>query len=140
MNLFLDSSALAKRYIQEPGSDLVEEFLQSAASLGLCTLAAPEVISALCRRQREKTLSQQQYRRAKEALFADIADASIIQITDAVAVRAVELLEQCPLRAADALHIAAAAEWDADYFVSADQRQCAAARGCGLRVKELPNG
>ena len=138
MNIFLDSSALAKRYVQEVGSDRVEECLRSATSLGISVLATPEVISALCRLHREKTLSRKQYLKAKEALFEDIVDVRIIQITDDVTTRTVELLERFSLRSADALHIASAAEWAADYFISADQRQCAAARGYGLKVKELP--
>jgi predicted nucleic acid-binding protein len=50
------------------------------------------------------------------------------------------LAEGWSLRSADALHIASAAEWSADLFVSADEWQCAAARGYGLQVEELPAG
>jgi predicted nucleic acid-binding protein len=49
----------------------------------------------------------------------------------------VELLERWPLGSSDALHIACAAEWSAQLFVSADGRQCRAARAYGLRVEEL---
>jgi predicted nucleic acid-binding protein len=34
----------------------------------------------------------------------------------------------------DAIHVAAALACEADVFVSADQRQCAAARSAGLNV------
>jgi len=97
-----------------------------------------EVVSALCRRRREKKLSPQQYLRAKQALFEDIEESSVIRVTDQVVARAVELLERWPLRSSDSLHVASAAEWSAELFVSADQRQCAAARGYGLQVEELP--
>ena len=140
MNVFLDSSALAKRYVQEPGSDRVEEILSSASSLGIAVSGVAEVVSALCRRRREKKLSPQQYSKAKQALFEDIADASLVNLTDQVVARAVSLLERWPLRASEALHVAAAAEWAAELFVSADERQCAAARGHGLHVEELPAG
>ncbi len=137
MNVFLDSSALAKRYVNEPGSALVDSVLQSASSLGLCSIAVPEVVSALCRRHREKVLSQQQYMKARAALLADIEDASIVQITSEVVLRAIEVLEAFPLRAVDALHISAAVEWGAEHFLSADRQQCAAARGYGLKVTNL---
>ena len=140
MNVFLDSSALAKRYVQEPGSDRVEEILSSASSLGLAVSGVAEVVSALCRRRRERKLSPQQYSKAKQALFEDIEDASIVNLTDQVVARAVSLLERWPLRSSDALHVASAAEWSAELFVSADERQCAAARGHGLHVEELPVG
>ena len=85
-------------------------------------------------------LSQQQYLRAKRALFQDLEDSSVIGITELVVARAVELLERWPLRSSDSLQVACAAEWSADLFVSADERQCAAARGYGLQVEALPVG
>ena len=140
MNVFLDSSALAKRYVQEPGSDRVEAILSSASSLGISVSGVAEVVSALCRRRRERKLSPPQYSKAKQALFEDIEDASIVNLTDQVMARAVSLLERWPLRASDALHVASAAEWSAELFVSADEKQCAAARGDGLHVEVLPVG
>ena len=100
-------------------------------------LSVPEVVSALCRRRRERKLSPPQYRQAKQSLLDDLRDASVVNVTDQVVARAVELLERWPLRSADSLHVASAAEWGADLFVSADDRQCAAARGYGLRVEEI---
>ena len=138
MNIFLDSSALAKRYVQEPGSDRLEEILFSASSLGISVICLPEVVSALCRIRRERKLSQPQYLKAKQALFEDIDDTSVVNVTDQVVARAIELLERWPLRSSDSLHVASAAEWAADLFVSADARQCAAARAYGLQVEELP--
>jgi predicted nucleic acid-binding protein len=140
MNVFLDSSVLAKRYIQESGSDRVEEILASASSLGVSVICLSEVISSLCRRRREGKLTQRQYSRAKRALFEDIEDASVVAVTEQVVARAVELLEGWPLRSSDSIHIASAAEWSAQLFVSADERQCAAARAYGLHVEQLASG
>jgi hypothetical protein len=140
LNVFLDSSALAKRYVEERGSDRLEEMLSSVSSLGVSVICPSEVVSALCRRRREGKLSSQQYVKAKQALFEDIEDASVVNITDQVIARAVEILERWPLRSSDSLHIASAAEWSADLFVSADERQCTAARACGLRTEKLPAG
>ena len=140
MNVFLDSSALAKRYIQEHGSDRLEDILSSASSLGVSVICVSEVVPALCRRRRERKLSRQEYLKAKQALFDDIEDASVLNVTEQIVARAVELLERWPLRSSDALHVASAAEWSAELFVSADERQCAAARAYGLQVEESPVG
>ncbi|MBI4527428.1 MAG: type II toxin-antitoxin system VapC family toxin [Deltaproteobacteria bacterium] len=140
MNVFFDSSALAKRYVEEKGSERVEAILSFAAALGVSVICLPEVISALCRRRRERRLSKNQYADAKRALILDLEDASVIGMTDQVIARSVELLEHWRLRSADALHIAGAAEWSAQLFVSADERQCRAARAYGLRVEELKPG
>jgi predicted nucleic acid-binding protein len=138
LNVFFDSSALAKRYVEEAGSDRVQDILSSASSLTISVLCIPEIISALCRRRRERKLSPKQYLNAKQALFDDIEDVSIVNLTEQVIARAINVLEKWPLRSSDALHIASAAEWSSQLFVSADERQCAAARGYGLEVEELP--
>lgn len=140
MNLFFDSSALAKRYIREQGSERVADLMSGASSLGLSVVCLSEVISALCRRRREKKLSHKQYLTTKQTLFEDAEDANIVSITDEVVARAVHLLERWPLRSADSIQVASAVEWSADLFVSADARQCTAARGYGLEVEELPAG
>jgi uncharacterized protein len=137
LNIFFDSSALAKRYLEEKGSDRVQAILASASALGVSVICVPEIISALCRCRRERRLSTQQYRDAKVALFSDIEDASVVGISEEVITRSVELLERFPLRSADALHIACAAEWSAELFVSADERQARAARAHGLQVETL---
>ena len=140
MNVFLDSSALAKRYVNEVGSDRVGEILSAASSLGLSVICLSEVVSGLCRLRREGKLSPPQYALNKRALIQDMEAAVVILITDQVVARAVELLERWPLRSSDALHVACAAEWAADLFVSVDERQCTAARGYGLRVETLRAG
>jgi len=137
LNVFFDSSALAKRYIAETGSDRVQAILSSASALAVSVICIPEIVSALCRRRRERKLSTEEYRNTKAALLADIDDATAIGITEEVIAQAVALLEQFPLRSADALHIACASEWSTDLFVSADDRQCQAAKARRLRVEAI---
>lgn len=78
-----------------------------------------------------------QYTAAKAALESDLADATIIQATDEVIVGSIQILESNPVRSADAIQIASALAWRADTFVSADARQCAAAKASGLTVVRL---
>lgn len=140
MNVFLDSSALAKGYVQEPGSDRLQDILWSASTLGVSVLCISEIVSALCRCRRERTLSHQQYLKARRALSEDIEDSTIVYVTDQVVARAIELLERWPLRSSDSLQVASAAEWSTELFVSADEKQCLAARGFGLQVEDLSGG
>ena len=137
VNIFFDSSALAKRYVEEKGSDRVQAILSSTSVLAVSVICIPEIVSALCRRRRERKVSTQEYQNVKASLLSDIDDATVIGITEEVIAQAVALLEQFPLRSADALHVACASEWSTDLFVSADERQCAAARAHGLRVETV---
>ena len=134
MNLFADSSALAKRYLADERSEDFDRLLQSSNTLAVSVLCLPEIISALCRRRREHFLSKTQYVTARAALEADLADAAIIALIDDVIRGSVSLLESHPLRASDAIQVSSALVWRADVFVSADARQCTAAKTAGLKV------
>ena len=96
MNVFVDSSALAKRYIEEKGSDQVQAILSSASALAVSVICVPEIVSALCCRRRERKVSTQEYRNAKASVLSDIDDATIIGITEEVIAQAVALLERFP--------------------------------------------
>jgi len=132
MRLSVDSSSFAKRYIQEVGSDKLDDLLHGASELALCVILVPEIVSGLNRRLRERTLTVRDYREAKRQLLDDVHDATVLQVTPAVVSRSVKLLERNVLRAMDALHVACALEWQADLFVTSDRRQLEAAMNTGL--------
>ncbi len=132
MKLVVDSSAFAKRYVKEEGSEDIDLFLQRAADLALCIILVPEIISGLNRRLREGVLSKRDYGKARTQLLEDVHDATVIQITPSVISHSVKLLENNVLRAMDAFHVACALEWQADLFVTADKRQLIAAKKAGL--------
>ena len=134
MKAFLDSSAFAKRFIEEDGSEDVESLCFRASELGLSVICVPEIVSALNRRLRENLLTRAQYDVAKKQLLVDVRDADIIQLTPSVLAAAVHVLETNPVRAMDALHVACALEWKAELFASADARQLAAAKCAGLKT------
>lgn len=137
MRVFFDSSAFVKRYIAEQGTDTVLYWCDQATELCLSGIALPEIISAFCRLQREGRLSAMHYRKLKNMLFADIADASIGDLTPEVIRQTVIALEDTVLRAMDAIHVGSALTFRADVFVSADARQCAAATQAGLQVVQV---
>ncbi len=137
MRLIVDSSSFAKRYIQEAGSEQLDEFLQQASELALCVILVPELISALNRRLREGGITREEYRKAKKYLLNDVSDATVLQLTPAVISRSVYLLENFTLRAMDSLHVACALEWKSDLFVTSDKRQFDSALSSGLRTEYL---
>ena len=135
MKLFLDSSAFAKRFVEESGSQEVEVLCSQATELCLSVICVPEIISALNRRLREQSLTRQDYARAKHRISEEVRDAIIIHLTPEVIHASIEVLETTPARAMDGLHIASASAWRADLFASADHRQIAAAKTAGLQTK-----
>ncbi len=135
MKTFFDSSAWAKRYVEETGSGAVDALCVGATEVALSLVCIPELISALNRRVRERNLSARQYVTAKARLSEDIRDAAIVNLTPAVLAACTDILEAGPVRAMDALHVACAMQWGAELFVSADERQVTAAKKAGLRTK-----
>jgi predicted nucleic acid-binding protein len=132
---FFDSSAFAKRYVEEPGSQTVDSLCQEATEVALSVLCVPEIISALLRRVREGFLTRREYAEAKQHLFQDIRDAAIVNLVPQVVATCTKILEASSVRAADALHVACALEWETELFVSADKRQISAAKKAGLHTK-----
>ena len=134
MRIFFDSSAFAKRYVSEEGTDAVVQWCDRAAEIALSGIALPELISAFCRLRRESKISEAQYQQLKDSLLADIEDAAICDLTPIVLAHSIASLERNTLRGMDAIHIGSAVAMQADLFVSADTRQCAAAAAAGLQV------
>lgn len=135
MRIFFDSSAFAKRFIEESGSDEVEKLCMSANGIALSSICFPEIISALNRRLREKVLSRKQYSVIKNKMIEEFEDIEIINLIPEVISKSVSLLEKNNLRTLDAIHLASAILWNSDLFVSADKRQITAAKKSGLKVR-----
>lgn len=115
----------------------MEEVLSGAAEAAVSLIGPAEIVSALSRLRRQGSISAAQYDQAKTALFEDLEDLSICEVTVPVVGLAIDLLEQHPLRTLDALHVAGAVEWRTDLFVSSDRRQLAAASASGLSILQV---
>ncbi|MEN6626909.1 MAG: type II toxin-antitoxin system VapC family toxin [Candidatus Sumerlaeia bacterium] len=137
MRLFLDSSAFAKHFIEEPGSAQVESLISSADELCLSAICLPEIVSALSRRCREKSMTRKQYALAKQRLVQDVRDAIVVEITPDVVQLSIEVLEKNSVRTLDAIHVACALASGADLFASSDHRQIAAARRAKIKTKTI---
>ena len=137
MKVFLDTSAFAKRYVAEHGSDKVIALCLKADSFVISVSCLPELISTLSRLVREKKLSKAEYRKLKGDAMTDLVDVDICHITSEILVSVISLLESHPLRAMDALHVACALAVKPDIFVSADHRQLSAARKAGLKTVDV---
>lgn len=137
MRVFFDSSAFVKRYVREDRSDMVLSWCDQATELCLSGIALPEIVSTFCRLQREKLITPLQYRHLKTMLLSDITDAAICDLTPEVMRNTFMALENNVLRGMDAIHIGSALTLKTDVFVSADYRQCGAAKQIGLRVVQV---
>ena len=154
---FLDSSAIVRLYVVEPGSQTVRELFRGAradpprAKLCTCDLALPETVSALQQissgpNAARRGLSTAAYRRSLPQVRLNILDeeAAVRIAASGCMLLAADVVERRKVRGADAVHIAAAltaretlVEGISLTFVSADVRQCLAAEQEGLPVLEI---
>ncbi|MGA2480953.1 MAG: type II toxin-antitoxin system VapC family toxin [Spirochaetia bacterium] len=135
MRVFLDSSALAKKYIAEKGSERVRALWQAAEEISLSVLCVPEVLSACIRLMREKKIDKNDYQAIKSGFLHDIEDTSLINVVPAIIVGAVRCLEGATMRTLDAIHVASAMSIGSDLFVTADSRQAEGARAMKLQTE-----
>ena len=126
MKVFFDTSSFVKRFVEEVGSKQADDVTQKASGMGLSIICFPEIISALNRKLRSELINEEIYLGIKNEVLEDIEDADIINLTPSVLNKTTELLEENVLRSLDAIHIACALEWQAQLFVSSDERQITA--------------
>ena len=135
MRVFLDSSALAKRYIAEKGSERILALWQEADDISLSILCVPEVLSACNRLRREKKLDQKGYQAIKDGFFRDIEDTDLINVVPTIIEGAVSCLAGGTMRTLDAIHVASAMSVGSELFVTSDPRQAEGARAMKLKTE-----
>jgi len=146
---FFDSSALAKMYVAETGTALVQSIVDPSASneIYVAHITRVELASAIARRQRAGDLTSGAAAGALSDLRSDfVSEYSILQITAKLISPACTVAEKHALRGYDAVQLAAAVQVKAAYaatglyvtLVSADLDLNRAAMAEGLAV-DNPN-
>ena len=136
---YLDTSALAKWYLNEAGSEAFVEFLQGLDSAVISSLSVTEMRSLLSRRRRMGDLSVELESVLFAALLDDI-DRGWLQrypLDDARFAEATNLIARYPehpLRTLDALHLMVAADLAVSIVATADGVMADAALSMGLQV------
>jgi predicted nucleic acid-binding protein len=133
--MVLDTSALFKRFVDEPGRERVLAVMASAETLMAAPHCKLELHSALVRLGREGRLDEALLRTTREAIELSFEEVDILPFTPSLERAAIRALEAGPLRAMDALHVATALIGRADLFVTADRRQAEAAVASGLKTQ-----
>jgi uncharacterized protein len=109
--VYLDASALVKRYVAEPGSVEVGGLLASAAVAGTAVISRAEVSAALARAVRMGILLRDEGEAALQVFRAEWPHLVRLQLTEVVAIQADVLAWTHDLRGYDAVHLAAACFW-----------------------------
>lgn len=131
MSLYADSSAVLKRYLDEPDSESARALLQSDPSLLTARLTIVEV-----RRNLGIHLADEQAAQARRAFSEDLPAFSIVEVDETTCSLAASIAETTGVRSLDSFHLAAArrAGGEGLSFLTFDLRQAQAARSLGFTV------
>ena len=136
--IYLDTSYLVRLYFADPGWGAVRH-LAATAPVACGLLGRAETVAALHRKRRERSLSADAYRVVLAEFVRECEDGAFhwLPISGAVVERVERtyagLAADVFLRAADALHLACAAENGLGEVYSNDSHLLAAAPHFGLR-------
>ncbi|MGH9048988.1 MAG: type II toxin-antitoxin system VapC family toxin [Acidimicrobiia bacterium] len=131
MSIYVDASALLKRYVDEPDRDAGDEILLADTEWVTARHTFVEVHRNLAR-----LLEGSAFARARDDFVFDWERMIVVELDEPTCDRAAELAVTLGVRTLDALHLAAAQRvgGPALPFVTYDLRQAQAARSLGWQV------
>jgi len=136
---YLDTSALAKWYLNEARSEEVEAFLRRQREALISRLTVLEFHCLLARRRRAAEIDVRMERRVLAAFEGDLRAGflTVRPLEDAHVLAAIDLLNRLkahPLRSLDALHLAIARAAGCASVATADRVLADAAAALGLEA------
>lgn len=111
MNLYIDTSAIIKLFIQEPYSDEIRNLVESADLIATGLITRAETAAGINRLTRMGILDQEKCEIALKGFRKDWGEYLRIQVTEQIVIRADFLTGQHSLRGYDAIHLACALTW-----------------------------
>lgn len=131
MTLFLDTSALVQRYVDEPGRRLVVETMASDPTWVASALARTEVMITL----HQLAAGPRQQQRLWSSFRDDWDAFAVVPVDDRCLARAAELGSSFSMRTVDAIHLAAADRLPRPVrYLTFDRHQIPAAATLGFEV------
>ena len=132
--LYVESSALLKRYVAEPDSDTAILLMDSEPTLCTSRLTVVEV-----RRNLTRLLEGSVLERTRRTLLEDLKSFHLIAIGDDTLQDAARIAEETLCRSLDAIHLAAARRASPNTtLLTFDLRQAKAAGAIGMPVLGHP--
>jgi len=137
---YVDTSALAKWYLNEEQSDRVDEYLRTLPFAGISSLTLVEMRCLLARRRRYAEITREQELQCYALFRQDIQEGhlQVEHLADGHIASALLLMDRLPdhsLRTLDALHLAVVEAAGFEIVATADRIMANAAKALGVKVK-----
>jgi predicted nucleic acid-binding protein len=140
-NLFFDTSALVKRYYEEPGTEFVDSLVtDDDTKVVLTSIAVVETVSAFRRKYNREDIGDDVLDELLASFFDEaLSDFLILPTEESLLVNSFELVLDNDLRTLDSLQLSAALSVSENVeelvFVSADKELVSVAENKGLQTK-----
>ncbi len=108
MIVYLDTSAIIKHYLQEPGSENVQRLFQEADYLGTSVFSEIETISSLERAKKIARIDSPSYRSILAQMNRDFQTFALEAVSAETVRNGIRLVRQHGLRPGDAIQLASA--------------------------------
>jgi len=146
VNVFLDTSAIVKIYIDEAYSDVIRSLYSSADNtIYVADIAKVELWSAVRKRFNQADIEEEQYAAITTYFLNDYKSSfTVIKCEELLLDQALEFIHGYSLRAYDSVQLAAAFQCQKSLlnqrliFVSFDKKLNNAAQETGLKIFEIP--
>jgi predicted nucleic acid-binding protein len=145
--VYLDSSAIVKRYVLEDGTDVVQEAytkaLQGETKLSFSVWNIGEALGVLDTYQRRKWLKKENHKTARESFIAETLRLIKLGLVKTIPVRTKllteswSLIEKHHIYQADALQITSAKYINTDQLLSGDKKLVDNAKKEGINATYL---
>lgn len=137
MILYLDTSALVKRYVVESGTTAVTTLIEAAEVVGTAVITRAETVAAFAKAVRVGALLLDEAHQVVQIFRIDWPFLVRLQTGESLIARADALAWELGLRGYDAVHLAAALIWQEEMgkpvtLATFDHQLWAAARQSGL--------
>jgi uncharacterized protein len=139
MILYLDTSALVKRYFEEPYADEVLDRWRQALEIITSSVAYAETVASFYRKKREADLDEGVIEKVLQAFHLDWKSFLRVEVNDKLNEIIDRIAQSYPLRGFDAIHLASAVlvkkNLPSEFlFVCFDQKLAQAALEEGLEI------
>ncbi|KAF5436211.1 hypothetical protein C5S35_09295 [Candidatus Methanophagaceae archaeon] len=138
MRVYLDTSALVKRYCEEEGSEVVNEVFESDNEIITSYWTLAEAIAAIDKKVAKRQISEEERDFVISVLFSDVLiRVTFIKISDEFIEAVLERILAYHLSADDALQLFSCSVALSPIFLAADKSLIRAAKEEGLKAFDV---
>jgi predicted nucleic acid-binding protein len=120
--IFIDTSSIAKRYIDESGSLEIDAFFTEENQITISPITPIEIASLLNRKLRENSINQETFDLAETNFLRESPFFQHIPFSEKITSTALLCLSKYPLKTLDAIQLASAISLNPNLFVTSDKK------------------